>query len=87
VAICPADSSAREYGVRGSRGYTSAALDPDEVADEAADVVDDALDELERLARQARRRNPSLTKAAAFAKVYSENHELAAKERLQTRPR
>jgi hypothetical protein len=57
--------------------------------DDARDNDDDsdAMEELNALAEAERRRKPSLSKAQAFAKVYSENHELAVKERLQNRPR
>jgi hypothetical protein len=54
----------------------------DALADES-----DALDELEQLAVEVRRRDPSLSKARAFAKAFSENPEVAARERLQNRPR
>jgi hypothetical protein len=46
----------------------------------------DALGELNKLAAVEKARNPSLTKAAAFAKVYAENSELAQAERRQNRP-
>lgn len=59
--------------------------DSDEVA--AAEDDENALDELNALAADEKRRDPKLTKAQAFAKAYSDNPELAAKERLQNRPR
>jgi hypothetical protein len=81
-----------------SKQGRSAPLDDDEAGDEARDVEGDALDELrrahgnalaalERLAVEARRLDPKLTKAQSFAKVYSANPELAAAERRQNRPR
>jgi hypothetical protein len=56
-------------------------------ADEPSD--DDALDELETLAAEERRRNPKLSKAQAFAKVYTDpaNARLASRERAANRPR
>jgi hypothetical protein len=54
--------------------------------DEADDETRDAMEELETLTAQERKRNPRLSKAQAFAKVYSDNPELAARERLQNRP-
>lgn len=85
--VVPADSADREYGSPASRGYTSEALDDDEAADEGEGVVDDALEELEELAADAKRRDPRLSKAQSFAKAYADNPELAAKERRQNRPR
>ena len=58
--------------------------DSDEVA--AAEDDESALDELNALAEQERRRSGT-TKAVAFAKVYVANPELAARERRQNRPR
>jgi hypothetical protein len=57
------------------------------VIDDARDDESDALDELERLTIARQKRDPSLTKAQAFAKAYTDNPELAAKERRQNRPR
>jgi hypothetical protein len=74
----------------------SGPLDADEAGDEGRGVVADALDdeadalaELERLTVEVRRRDPSLTKAQAFAKVYQDpdNARLAQRERMQNRPR
>jgi hypothetical protein len=64
-------------------------LDDDAAEDEAEGVEDDALEELEELAQQERRRNPKLTKAQAFAKVYTDpaNAKLAQRERVQNRPK
>jgi hypothetical protein len=47
-----------------------------------------ALAELNKLAKALRQRQPGLTEAAAFAKVYSDpsNFELAKRERLENRP-
>ena len=64
---------------------------PTQVGGDAAQAVDDpedALAQLEELADEQRRRSPQLSKAAAFAKVYSDpaNAALAAKERRQNRP-
>ena len=66
-----------------------APLDDDEAAEEAEGVEDDALEELEELARDERRRNPKLTKAQAFTKVFTDpaNAKLAQRERAQNRPR
>jgi hypothetical protein len=59
--------------------------------DEPTDDDDDenALDELNELAAEERRRNPKLTKAQAFAKAYTDpaNAKLAQRERAQNRPR
>lgn len=61
--------------------------DADEVA--AAEDDENALDELNALAEQERKRNPGMTKAQSFAKVYTDpaNSELARAERQQNRPR
>jgi hypothetical protein len=50
---------------------------------------DDALDELEQLAAEERKRNPGMSKAVAFSKVYTDpaNASLASRERKQNRPR
>ncbi len=47
------------------------------------------LDELNALAEQERRRNPGMSKALAFSKVYTDpaNAALAQRERRQNRPR
>ena len=47
---------------------------------------EDAMEELEELAEQERRRSGT-SKAVAFTKVYEANPELAARERRQNRPR
>jgi hypothetical protein len=59
-------------------------VDDDDDEDDA-----DALEELERLAEQERRRTNGMTKAAAFSKVYCDpaNARLAQRERTQNRPR
>ena len=59
---------------------------PDEPTD---DDDENALDELNELAEQERRRNPKLTKAQAFTKIYTDpaNAKLAQRERRQHRPR
>jgi hypothetical protein len=51
----------------------------------SADLEGDALDEFNKLAEQERRRNPSLTKAQAFAKAYTDpaNAQLAAREEAE----
>jgi hypothetical protein len=56
--------------------------EPDDEDDE------DAMEQLERLAEQERRRSGT-SKAIAFAKVYQDpaNAKLAARERMQNRPR
>jgi hypothetical protein len=64
----------------------------DETPPEEGDVETDdadALEELERLAAAERRRNPNLSKAVAFTKVYTDpaNVALAKRERAQNRPR
>ena len=61
----------------------------DEAADEAEGVEDDALEELEELAQQERRRCPQLSKQQAFTKVYTDpaNAKLAQRERARYRPR
>jgi hypothetical protein len=68
-----------------SKGQSIITDDDDDARNNNDD--DDAMEELEALAAAERERKPSLTKAAAFSKVYAENPELAAKERLQNRPR
>jgi hypothetical protein len=57
--------------------------------DDEDDDDDDALEELNRLAEAERRRENGMTKAAAFAKVYTDpaNAKLAQRERAQNRPR
>jgi hypothetical protein len=85
--VVPADAAEREYGRGRSVGYASGALDDDEAAEEAEGVEDDALEELEELAADERKRNPRLSKAQAFAKAYSAHPEIAARERRQNRPR
>jgi hypothetical protein len=59
--------------------------------DDAPTVEDDedAMEELERLAEQQRRRENGMSKAAAFTKVYTDpaNAKLAQRERMQNRPR
>lgn len=61
------------------------------VGGDGAENVDDpenALDELESLAEEQRRRSPEMSKAQAFAKVYTDpaNVRLAIAERRQNRP-
>jgi hypothetical protein len=79
------DSEGQATGTSGK--IAQQGVDDDEAANEAEDVENDALDELETLAAEERRRNPKLSKAQAFTKAYSDNPELAAKERRQNRPR
>ena len=55
--------------------------------DDDEDDDEDALEELNRLAEEQRRRENGMTKEAAFVKVYLANPKLAAKERQQNRPR
>jgi hypothetical protein len=61
---------------------------PTEPTDED-DGDENALDELNTLAEQERHRNPGMSKAAAFAKIYTHpaNASIAARERRQNRPR
>jgi hypothetical protein len=70
-----------------SQGLASGPLDETEVSETADGEDDDALAELNDLAEHERRRNPRLSRAQSFAKVYAANPELAAKERRQNRPR
>ena len=75
----------RAWQISKGQGIAAGALDePSEDDDEG-----DALDELNALAAEERRRNPKLTKQAAFTKIYVDpaNAALAAKERRQNRPR
>lgn len=65
---------------------------PTQVGGKDATAVDDPVDalaQLNDLAEEQRRRAPWMTPAQAFAAVYAatENAQLAAKERLQNRPR
>jgi hypothetical protein len=57
--------------------------------DEADGENENALEELNELAEQTRQRNPGMSKAAAFSKVYCDpaNARLAQRERAQNRPR
>jgi hypothetical protein len=57
-----------------------------EVEDDEADEAGDPLDKLERLAAEERRRNPKLSKAQSFARVYVDpaNVALAKAERRQS---
>jgi hypothetical protein len=66
----------------------SLAVDPDDDADRDDDDDADAMAELERLAAAERKRT-GMSKARAFAKVYTdpENAKLAAAERRANRPR
>jgi hypothetical protein len=59
-------------------------LDPDN--DEADDDDESALDELNALAEQERRKNPKLSKAQAFTRVFVDpsNAALAKRERMQS---
>jgi hypothetical protein len=62
----------------------------DESPPDEDDLEDaDALEELEELAEQERRRNPGMSKAVAFSKIYCDpaNARLAQRERAQNRPR
>ena len=61
----------------------------DEPVDDADEEDEDALAELETLAAEVRRRCPTLTKAQAFTKAYTDpaNAKLAARERAQHRPK
>ena len=68
------------------QGIAAGVLDePSEDDDEEGD----ALDELNELAAEERRRNPKLSKAQAFTKVYVDpaNAKLAQRERRVNRPR
>jgi hypothetical protein len=62
-------------------------IDDDALVDDDDD--ENALDELNELAAEARRCNPRLTKAQAFTKVYTDpaNASIAQRERAQHRPR
>jgi hypothetical protein len=81
-----AESQALRYlhsvakGVDEPSGFTA---DPDERDDADGD---DAMDELERLAAEERRRDPSLTRAKAFTRVFVDpaNASLAKRERMQS---
>jgi hypothetical protein len=66
----------------------SAAVDEDE-RDDDEDDERDAMEELEELAREERRRTHGMSKAQAFAKIYTDpaNAKLAQRERRQNRPR
>lgn len=69
---------------------TAADDDEDDGEDDGDDENgDDALEELNELAEQERRRDPKLSKAQAFTKIYAdpENARLAQRERRQNRPR
>jgi hypothetical protein len=68
-------------------GSVSGPMDEDDVDDANDEIEGDAMDQLDQLAGEERRRNPSLSKAQAFAKVYSDNPKLAARERVQNKPR
>jgi hypothetical protein len=87
--VVDADGPEAQYMRTRTRGVAGGALDPDEVADEAEDEQDDALDALNELAAQERRRNPKLSKAQSFAKIYVDpsNARLAQRERAQSRRR
>ena len=82
------NARAARSGARG-RSQSRRPLDDDEPSEEAEDVEDDALEELNALAAQKRRRNPKLTKPPAFTKVYSDpaNAKLAQASAGQIRPR
>jgi hypothetical protein len=75
----------RAWMISKGQGIPAGALD------EPTDDDDDesALDELNELAAEERRRNPKLTKQAAFTKVYTDlsNVELVKRERRANRPR
>jgi hypothetical protein len=63
--------------------------DDDEDDERNGDNGDDALAELEEQAREERRRNPKLSKAQAFTKIYTDpsNAALVRRERAANRPR
>jgi hypothetical protein len=88
-----ADSSERQYGLGDSIGVESGPLDPDEYdgADERItdDANADAMALLERLADKLRQRNPGMSKAQSFTRVYTDPQyaHLAKRERAQNRPR
>jgi hypothetical protein len=94
--VVGSDSPEREYLPARSRGVESGALSGREYAasdaaleDDAEDDRFDALAALEALAERERRRNPGMSKAIAFSKVYCDpnNTRLAQLERAQNRPR
>jgi hypothetical protein len=82
--VVDADGPEREYGFGRGRGVAGGALDPDEVEDEAEGEQDDAMDELNELAEQERKRDPSLSKAAAFTKVFCDPANVALAKRERT---
>jgi hypothetical protein len=67
----------------------TSALDESDVDDANDEIEGGALERLEELAAEERRRNPGMSKAAAFSKVYIDpaNARLAQRERQQNRPR
>ena len=76
----------RAWQIAKGQGIPAGALDePSEDDDEEGD----ALDELNELAAEERRRNPGMSKAVAFSKIYTDpaNAKLAQRERRQNRPR
>jgi hypothetical protein len=90
--VVPADSPEREYGLGNSRGISGGALSGREYAASDSEVEDDAEDDrfdalaaLERLAERERRRDPSLSKAQSFTRVFVDpaNVALAKAERRQ----
>ena len=63
------------------------ALDEEEVTDDAELDDDDALERIEELAAEQRRRNPKLSKGTGVREGYNPaNAYLAALERIQNRP-
>jgi hypothetical protein len=79
---------AAAYSAVHSAYYPAYAVAKAAVADDEADDTD-ALEKLQALGAEVRRRNPSLTREQAFAKAYTdpENAALVKRERSQHRPR
>ena len=63
--------------------FTSDRVDDEGEEDDDEENRDDALDEINEKAAALRKRDPSLTSAQAFTKVYEQNPELAKRERAQ----
>jgi hypothetical protein len=76
----------RAWQISKGQGIAAGALDEPSQDD---DEEGDALDDLNALAAEERRRNPKLTKAQAFTKAYTDpaNAQLAQRERRANRPR
>jgi hypothetical protein len=86
-SIVGADSAELDYRAKPrSRGVRGGPLTEDETDEADSEIMDDALEELDALAEKERRRNPGMTKAAAFAKVYCDpqHAHLAKRERSQS---